>query len=126
MFDLRLKILLTLILTLSVASTVMAAGLSDPMQPPQGIKKRTMVSSTQGDTKVRWALQSILLGPKRAIAIIDGTPVSPGERYQGARLLKIDSDGVMLQNRDGKKIVLQLTPSIHKKKVSTDTEISLR
>lgn len=126
MFELRMKILLSLMLTLCAAGIVTAAGLSDPMQPPKGLEKKVFMPGGQGDTKVSWVLQSVLLGSERAVAIIDGTLVSCGERYHGAKLLKVEADEVVLQNRKGKKIVLKLTPGIHKKMVSADTEKSLK
>ncbi len=125
MFDLKVMLLIIL-LAVGAVNQGSAAGLSDPMRPPSGYAASASGSNGPVATGTAWVLQSVLLGEERAVAIIDGVPVSRGERYQGAELRKIETDKVVLRSRAGKKIILEMTPRVHKKVVFADTEISLK
>lgn len=115
---------LTLLMLLLLAGALAQAGgaeLSDPMRPPLGYRTSSPAESKVAAQKAGWVLQSILLGDDRSVAIIDGVALSQGERYQGARLISVKADAVVLQNRSGRRIILELTPKVDKK-VSANME----
>ncbi len=124
MFDLKRLTLLIALLVASTVTLVTAAVLSDPMRPSAGYAVSTAVQSERVNSQGDWVLQSVLVGAERAVAVIDGVPVSRGELYRGARLLKVQAGQVILQAKGGKKIVLKLTPGIHMKMVFAETEIN--
>ena len=125
MFDLRQVMLLTIVVSVASVSLA-AAGLTDPMRPPAGYAISVSTPKAPIDNKSDWVLQSVLLGEGRAVAMINGVFVSRGEKYRGSRLLEVRTDEVVLQAQGGKKIILKLTPNIHIKKVSADTESNLK
>ncbi len=59
-------------------------------------------------------VQIIVMGAKRQFAVIDGQLIRVGESYQGARLLSIGSQGVLMQ-KDGAKADLRMNPAVRKK-----------
>lgn len=126
MFDLKARTLLLSLLVVSTATLVSAAVLRDPMRPAVGSSVPVTVTAGQDQISFTWTLQSILRGKDREIAVIDGTSVARGEFYRGAKLLKVGAETVVLQSSVGKKIVLKLTPGIHKKMLSADTEKNLK
>ncbi len=113
---------LMLLLLCSVTPSVVTAGLNDPMQPPAGYRAVDAAGSNRAADRAGWVLQSIKRGGGRDLAMIDGVLVSLGERYRGARLTKINADGVVLQRRSGRVLVLELTPGVQKQ-VSAEMEI---
>lgn len=87
-----------------------AQGMTDPTRPP--------VTSDTGDAGLSAEavpeLQSVLISPQRAEAIISGRAVKLGDKVGDARVTKITEDGVVLRN--GKDMqVLKLFPNIEKR-----------
>ncbi|WP_097462370.1 hypothetical protein [Mangrovitalea sediminis] len=72
--------------------SAIAAGLKDPTRPPD------YQAHPQAHQKAASAfrLESILFGPSRRVAVINGTAVSPGERIDGARVMRIERTEVVL------------------------------
>jgi MSHA biogenesis protein MshK len=112
-----------LIIIVAMSSPLCAAAeLCDPMRPPSGYVAAAPVLKVKGSAEKVWVLQSVMKGSDRAVAVVNGVPVSLGEKYQGATLVKILDDEVEFHARNGRKIFLRMTPNIHIKKVSADTE----
>ena len=59
-------------------------------------------------------VQVLVIGRARKFAIVDGQLVRQGDSYNGARLVGIQHDGVVMQ-RDGSKEKLSMNPAVEKK-----------
>ena len=58
-------------------------------------------------------LESVLYGPERQIAVINGQVLRVGDSVDGARLLRIEADKVTLQ-RGSTEVVLTLVTPLNK------------
>lgn len=79
--------------------------LKDPTAPP-----RTLVagaSAKRSPAALRLRLDSLIIGPERRLAVINGIAVAEGDRLAGARVLQITRGGVRVQ-RAGKISRLRL------------------
>lgn len=93
-------------------SAVLAQTLSDPTRPPTV----TSESSTNAEVFTGPVLQSILIAPKRSIAIISGQTVALNGKYGEQTLIRITETEVVLSN--GKELqTLKLFPDFDKKLV---------
>lgn len=110
----RKPVFLVMALLLGLVMPVLGEEFSDPMRPAREQRPATPAAEQGERQEVAWILQAVLLGEDRALAVIDGQTIGRGEDYRGARLLSVQADGVVLQRRSGKKIVLKLAPGIHK------------
>ena len=59
-------------------------------------------------------VQVLVIGPTRKFAIVGGQTVRLGETFNGAKLVGILSDGVVMQ-KDGSKEKLSMNPAVVKK-----------
>ena len=93
-------------------ATAAQAQLRDPTRPPE----QWMLG---GDTEPAGGpvLQSVLLSPKRKIAVISGQAVALGERYGDATLVRLTESEAVLRN-DSESQTLKLFPSIGKRPAS--------
>lgn len=92
---------------------VFAENLPDPTRPPATAAD----SGTQQGNSMPEAgpeLQSVLISPKRKVAIISGQSVMLGEKFGEARVIKITENEVVLRNGQDVQ-VLKLFPGIQKK-----------
>ena len=87
-----------------VASVLLAGGLlslpaqaqfEDPTRPPNFSELAS--NAAQDSSAPAWQLSSILVSPQRSIAIINGKTVKQGDRIGNARVLKIQTTGVILR-----------------------------
>ncbi|MBV7534389.1 MSHA biogenesis protein MshK [Duganella sp. sic0402] len=102
---------LCLLMLNSVAS---AQTLADPTQPPP---ESRLLPNVEADVQVTQGpvLQSVLIGSGgREVAVIDGQTVRKGEKFNGATLIKVSKNQVVLQNGRDKQI-LTLFPEVAKK-----------
>jgi MSHA biogenesis protein MshK len=101
---------------LFVAMPSGAQALSDPTQPPSFSGLPAESPAAPGGP----ALQSILVGPGRRHAVIDGRQVKVGDRVGDARIVAIDFDAVRLREGTTTR-VMKLIPDIQKSaaKIST-------
>lgn len=83
------------LLALYCSSVSFAQSLPDPTRPPQSIRPAV---TNHGEPTNLPVLQSVLTSPTRSLAIINGKQVVPGEMVGTARLIKINSTSVVLQN----------------------------
>lgn len=86
--------------TLFFISTSWAA-LRDPTKPV--MSPLTQTSSPSSPKEDNYILQSILIGPMRRLAMINGQLVGTGSSIQGARVLAIDKNHVVLFSAGRKK-----------------------
>lgn len=83
-----------------------AASLPDPTRPPQ----RFIAPVASGSVEPKsWQLGSILIAPQRRVAVINGRPLSVGDRVGGAKVIGIEPDRVRLR-QGSKEFVLNLLP----------------
>jgi MSHA biogenesis protein MshK len=91
-----------------------AQSLADPTMPPP---ESRLLPSGAPDVPVVAAgpqLQSVLIGARgREVAVIDGQTVRKGEKFNGAVLVEVSKNHVVLQNGRSKQI-LTLFPDAKK------------
>lgn len=98
----------------SVSQAALAQALGDPMQPPAAASSSGARGEAQGETASR--LQSVLISPRRRVAVIDGRAVGLGERVGDATVVAIAESEVTLA-RGAERQTLKLHPGIEKKPV---------
>lgn len=80
----------------------------DPTRPPTAAEIRAWMGEVVAEAvDSDWRLQAILASDQRRLAIINGQRVRPGDRVDGAEVLAIEPDRVVLAHR-GREIVLLL------------------
>ena len=96
--------------TLAAARPVSAQVLGDPTRPPSlsGLSFGAAAATPSGPV-----LQSIVLSPRRRLALIDGKLIGIGDRVGGATLVAIEIDSVRLREGRGTKVV-KLLPDVRK------------
>ncbi|MCO6412956.1 MAG: hypothetical protein J5I92_09445 [Thiogranum sp.] len=94
-----------LIASLGVSASALA--LQDPTRPTNA--SDWFGNKTSG-TQAEWSLQSILTGPDRRIAVINGTRVREGDRIGTARVVQIEDSRVLLRTGEG-TLTLRLLPT---------------
>jgi MSHA biogenesis protein MshK len=109
-----MKRLLVLCAGLALSGATTAQVLVDPTQPPP---ESRLLPSSQAEAPVYQGprLQSVLVGARgREVAVIDGQTVRKGEKFNGATLIQVGKNSVVLQNGRSKQ-VLTLFPEDAKK-----------
>lgn len=102
----RLSVRLKRLIVACVSLCVLLIGtetLADPMRPPG----YGAVSTTKSYRSTTYSLSQILISDDRKRAIINETLVSEGAKIDGAKVLKIEQDRVILRV-DGKLKVLAI------------------
>lgn len=110
----RLNLLLATLIS-GLALPVLAQALPDPTRPPGGVDGASMEGTESG-------LQSIIRpngGKPRAL--INGELVPLGGKLGESRLVAVNADNIVLQNSDGSRDTLYLTPGISKKPRSANS-----
>jgi len=90
-----------------------ADSLADPTRPaPEWLAAQPGGEAVvNGDVA---GLKVIVIGPSRKFAVIDGQLVPFRGTYNGARLVSIHPDGVVMQ-RDGSREKLSMSPAVEKR-----------
>lgn len=98
----------------AVSAPVRAAPLADPTRPANEwlAAQPGADGAPAGDALP--GVRVVVAGRARKLAIIDGQLVRLGETYNGARLVGVGPDGVVLQ-KDGSKEKLSMSPAVEKK-----------
>ena len=100
-----------LLLAVTVLMPVRAQQLPDPTRPPPEVGQPMDKGMELPKAPVLPQLQSVLIGARgREVAVIDGQTVRKGEKFEGAVLVKVSKDSVVLR-RSGKDQVLTLYPA---------------
>jgi type II secretory pathway component PulC len=79
-----------------------AFAINDPMRPPVSV-----TGSGKMKTSPVWVLNSVLTSNQRKVAIINQIPVLVGESVNGARVMSIRDDRVLM-SQDGKQFEIKL------------------
>lgn len=78
------------------AANVQAAPFADPFRPPQAKAPATSADAPTGDTR----LESVLIGPDRRVAVINGQQYIEGARFADGRVLRISESEVVIRHAD--------------------------
>lgn len=97
------------LLVLLAAVPVMAELLSDPTRPPGEAGEIGLEAEAAGPV-----LQSVILGPGRKSAVINGQVVALGQRVGDHVLVQVNERAVVLQNPQGERTSLELHPAVTK------------
>lgn len=90
-----------LVLALTIAISMPAMALEDPTRPPNLVSQ-----PAQTEPEVVFSLDSIMLGPQKRVAVIDGVARREGDVFaNGVELLRVYPDQVRLLVK-GKQRVL--------------------
>ena len=85
----------------------------DPTRPPQSIKSKAYVKKPSVKKFIQ-PLTAIFIYHNKSTAIIENKTYQVGQFYKGNKILKIQSDRVLLQSTK-RKFYLTLIPKIKKK-----------
>jgi MSHA biogenesis protein MshK len=84
------------------------AALHDPTKPVMiALPPKISLTQASPSKEVNYTLQSIIIGPMRRLAMINGQLLGIGSGIQGARVLAIGKNHVVLFS-DGKKKIIYL------------------
>ena len=82
---------------LLIATTVQAAPFADPFRPPRQLDGPA-IERAPGAAATR--LESVLIGPDRRIAVINGQQYTEGTRFGSGRVLRISEAEVVIRHAD--------------------------
>lgn len=97
------------VLALLCAAAASRAELRDPTAPPAGLQGPAVDEAAAAPL----VLQGVVRNGPHPLALINGRRVHPGDRIDGAQLLSIRADAVLIE-RQGQRQWLRLAPSILK------------
>jgi MSHA biogenesis protein MshK len=100
-------LILSLLFVFSYSAVAGSIG-ADPTRPPQAVPE----SGSARDSG--WTLYSVMITPTLKTALINDRTVKQGERINGARIVRIQEDRVILR-ADGQTRTLRLFPAVDKK-----------
>jgi MSHA biogenesis protein MshK len=91
------------------ASGVHAAPFADPFRPPQQAQPARGDGARAGVAVQTIRLESVLIGPDRRVAVINGQQYTEGARFGDGRVLRISESEVVIR-RAGRDEALKLFP----------------
>ena len=96
-----------------------AQPLIDPMRPPAAMLSTptgTRTAATLANAApARPIVQTIIIGPDRRYAVVDGRAVAPGDQVRGMRVVRIAESGVTLRDSTGNHLEVDLLPGAGKR-----------
>lgn len=93
-----------LLALLPIAAAAGSESLRDPTRP-----LTAAAPAAAPDQRSRPVLQSLLIGPDRRLAVIDGQRMNEGEERRGMKLWEIHADGVVVSVNGSARMRLSLT-----------------
>ena len=121
----RARFFALLLIGLGSVLVAQAQSLDDPTRPaPEWLAAQP--SSPGAEVASEGAasgVQVIVVGPARKFAIINGQLVRYGQTYNGAKLVGIAPESVVLQ-KDGSKEKLSMSPAVEKRVLASQPEAS--
>lgn len=100
-----------------------AETLINPTRPPAEWQAATQPAASPvpgaviPETEAKQSMQMLVVGKSRSFAVIDGQIIKVGDTYNGASVLGIRRDGLVLQDEDGSR-TLKLAPEVEKKTIA--------
>lgn len=100
----------TVVLLLGLAAAA-GANVPDLQDPTRPLKAAPVAAGhgVPGKASPRPTLQSVLIGPRRRVAVIDGYRMTEGQERRGLKVWKIRSDGVVVSVDGSPRMTLKLT-----------------
>jgi hypothetical protein len=92
-----MKLLVALVAALT-SPTAVAAPFADPFRPPRQIEQPVVDDAAKAPAGSR--LESVLIGPDRRVAVINGQQYLEGERIGDGRVLRISEGEVVIRHPD--------------------------
>jgi len=110
--------LLVLVGLTSIAPNSFSQALQDPTLPPAFLRNDQPSSSVgqeenSSSTIADLSLQALILGNQKSYAVINGSTFQVGSTYKGWRIIRINSEGALLQGTSGTQL-LKIHPGISK------------
>ncbi|MYM26122.1 MSHA biogenesis protein MshK [Duganella sp. FT135W] len=109
------RLLCSLLLLAGAVAAARAQTLADPTQPPP---ESRLLPQSQSDLPAMPRgpqLQSVLIGSHgREVAVIDGQTVRKGEKFNGAVLMEVRKNQVVLQKGRDKQVLTLFPDPAHK------------
>jgi MSHA biogenesis protein MshK len=109
---------LSALLSVLNTSGVMAEALRDPTTPPAQLLQ---VEGGPAEVYSVPVLQSVKLGSQTKAAMINGETVLLGQKYGGAKLVKVTETQAVLKSADGKEQVLSMSYPIERNWLTSGT-----
>jgi hypothetical protein len=106
-------------LALGCLSPAWGQALSDPTRPPQAwlaAQPKVAGAPSTEEQEASPQLQSLLIGPSRKYALIDGQLVGAGDTFRDARVVAVRPTEVVLRSKRGTQR-LKLFPDVEKRPV---------
>jgi hypothetical protein len=110
----RMKRMLLAAFILMSAQIAAAQTLADPMRPPAAFLAPAANTPTQAAKPTGPIVHTIIIGPGRRYATIDGRTVTEGDTVRGMRVTRIAEAGVVLRDATGQNVALELLPAVGK------------
>jgi len=82
---------------LIIAGTVQAAPFADPFRPPRELD---VAGGERAIPAAKTRLESVLIGPDRRIAVINGQQYTEGARFGSGHVLRISEAEVVIRHAD--------------------------
>jgi hypothetical protein len=98
---------MALCIPLLIGHAALAQTLVDPMRPPVLPSTGSMPSPVAAPP----AVHTIIIGPGRRYATVDGRTITEGDTVRGMRVTRIDEARVMLRDTTGQNVALELHPA---------------
>ncbi len=103
------------LLLLVMMSVGGVANVSAPMSDPTRPLRAPAAAAAPVSARERPSLDSVLIGPRRRVAVIDGQRMSEGESRSGIKVWEIRPDSVVVSVNDSPRLVLEIGNSrMHK------------
>ncbi len=117
----------TMLLLHAASLHASAQALLDPTQPPASLNSPVQSLTATQTASNGPMLQSVLISPTRAVAVISGETVRVGDKFGDAQVVDITEGKVVLRNGEQLQI-LKLFPGIEKLPASiyADGKLNLR
>jgi hypothetical protein len=103
-------------LVLGCLSPAWGQKLTDPTRPPPAWLAAQPKTAAAAEQEVASQLQSLLIGPARRYAIIDGQLLGVGDTFRDARVVAVRPGEVVLRSERGTE-TLKLFPDVEKRPV---------
>jgi hypothetical protein len=97
---------------LIAAHVASAQTLADPMRPPAAFLAPVAGAPAQTAKPTGPIVHTIIIGPGRRYATIDGRTVTEGDTVRGMRVTRIDEAQVVLRETTGQTVALDLLPAV--------------
>ncbi|MCK4501542.1 MAG: hypothetical protein KAU22_00815 [Desulfuromonadales bacterium] len=104
------------------AATAANSELADPMRPVNYPVSAVAAVAKQSVATENWNLMAVLISAQRSVAVINGKSLQTGDVISGYKVVKIESDLVVLKNNQNKIVLRRAGTGL--KKISANMDIA--